>query len=67
VRPLRRAAEAEDRFWTALDEVIPPPVRGHLRNASKEVLLAVRAMLDYAIARAETPARPRSLRRVRVR
>jgi hypothetical protein len=50
-----------------LDEMIPPSVRGHLRNARKEVLLAVRAMLDYAIARAETPARTRSLRLVRVR
>jgi hypothetical protein len=42
-------------------------VRGHLRNARREILLAVRAMLDYAIARAEAPARPRNLRRVRVR
>jgi hypothetical protein len=67
LRPFRRAAEVEDKVWMALDEVIPPAVRGHLRNARREVLLAVRAMLDYAIARAETPAEPRRPRHVRVR
>lgn len=67
MRPLKRAAEAEDRFWSAVDEVIPPPVRTHLRNARREALLALRAMLDYAIAHAETSPRPRNLRRVRVR
>jgi len=65
-RPLRRAAEMEDKLWIALDEAVPPGVRTHLRSATKEVLLAIRALLDYAIARAETPARPQRPRRVRV-
>ena len=65
-RPLRRAAEMEDKLWIALDEAVPPGVRTHLRSATKEVLLAIRALLDSAIARAETPARPQRPRRIRV-
>ena len=65
-RPFKRAAEMEDKLWFALDEVVPPGVRVHLRSATKEVLLAIRALLDYAIARAETPARPERPRRIRV-
>jgi len=65
-RPFRQAADIEDRFWDALDEVIPPPVRTHLRNARREVLLAVRAMLDYAITRTDPASGPRRPRRVRV-
>jgi hypothetical protein len=65
-RPFKRAAEMEDKLWLALDEMVPPGVRTHLRSAAKEVLLAIRAMLDYAIARAETPARPERPRRIRV-
>jgi len=66
MRPLKQAAEVEDRLWTALDELIPPPVITHLRGARREVLLAIRAMLDYAIAGAKAPAPPRRPRRVRV-
>jgi hypothetical protein len=65
-RPIKRMADLEDRFWLALDEAVPPAVRTHLRTATKEVLLAMRAMLDQAITRAESPARPRRPRRVRV-
>lgn len=67
VRPLRRAADIEDRFWRALEEVIPPRTRAHLRNARREVLLAIRELLDYAIARAEAQgSAPRKPRRVKV-
>jgi len=66
LRPLKRAAELEEMLWFSLDEAIPPVVRTHLRSAGKEVLLAVRAMLDHAIEQAATPARPRRPRRVRV-
>lgn len=66
VRPLKRASELEEWFWFSMDEAIPPVVRTHLRSAGKEVLLAIRAMLDHAITQAETPGRPRRPRRVRV-
>jgi hypothetical protein len=66
-RPLRRAAELEDRFWMALDQLVPSTARTHLRNAQREVLLAVRALLDYAVERTEAPAHAKRPRRVRVR
>lgn len=66
-RPLKRASDLEERFWLTLDEAIPPGVRTHLRSAAKEVLLAIRALLDEAITRAETPAHPRQPRKIRVR
>lgn len=66
VRPFKRAADFEDRLWMTLDEAVPPVVRTHLRSAAKEVLLAVRAMLDHTIEQAGTSARPRRPRRVRV-
>lgn len=33
--------------------LIPEPSRGHFRTASKEALLALRSLLDWAIERAE--------------
>jgi hypothetical protein len=66
VRPLKRASDLEERLWMTLDEAVPPVVRTHLRSAGKEVLLAIRAMLDHAIEQAGTPAQPRRPRRVRV-
>ena len=48
-RPLRRAADWEDRFWGALQGAVPQEVRAHLRGARKEVLLAVRAVIDETL------------------
>ena len=67
MRPLKRASDLEEQLWMTLDEAVPPAVRTHLRSAAKEVLLAIRALLDEAITRAEPSARPRPPRRVRVR
>ncbi|HLJ58251.1 MAG TPA: hypothetical protein VKZ50_00790 [bacterium] len=65
-RPRRvRTAEGE-RILRTLNEFVPPAARTHLRQARREVLLAIRDVLDHAIARAETAARARRLRRVRV-
>lgn len=66
MRPLKRASDLEERLWMTLDEAVPPVVRTHLRSAGKEVLLAIRAMLDHAIEQAGTSGRPRRPRRVRV-
>jgi hypothetical protein len=51
--------------WT-INELVPLSARTHLRQARREVLLAVRDVLDHAIGRLETAARARRLRRVRV-
>lgn len=49
-----------------INELVPLSTRTHLRQARREVLLAVRDLLDHAIARLESVARSRRLRRVRV-
>ncbi len=60
VRPFKRAAAWEDRFWQALEGAVPQEVRVHLRNARREVLLAVKAAVDEVVAKSErAPARPR--------
>ncbi len=47
--------------------LVPPEVRTHLRAARKERLLALRAWVDVAIARAdEPPERPRRAESVRI-
>lgn len=65
VRPFRALAEAEDRFWEAVEGAVPSDVRDHLAAARRELLLAVRATVDSALARLEgkgTPAKPRRVR-----
>ncbi len=54
------------RVARTVNELVPLSARTHLYQARREVLLAVRDVLDYAIARLETAARSRRLRRVRV-
>ncbi len=49
-----------------INELVPLTARTHLNQARREVLLALRDVLDHAIARVETAARSRRLRRVRV-
>lgn len=67
-RPFRALAEAEDRFWQAMDLAMPADVRGHLANARREFLLAVRAAVDRTLDRLEGGAsRQRPRRRVRVK
>lgn len=50
-----------------LERMLPPEARQHLRAAQRERLLAVRALIDAAIKRAEEapderPRRPESVR-----
>jgi hypothetical protein len=54
------------RVARTINELFPLSARTHLYQARREVLLAVRDVLDHAIARLETAARSRRLRRVRV-
>jgi len=65
-RPFRALAEAEDRFWDAMDHVVPSNVRHHLTNARREFLLAIRATIDSAIERVDGGAAPRRPKRVKV-
>jgi BMFP domain-containing protein YqiC len=44
-------------------KLFPPEVRGHLRSARKEQLLAARAMLDHWIARLDRAPAERVRRR----
>jgi hypothetical protein len=49
------------------DWLLPPEGKQHARNARKEVLLAMRSILDAAIARQEAgPAPRRTPRRVEI-
>jgi hypothetical protein len=67
VRPFRALAEAEDRFWEAVEQAVPTNVRDHLAAARRELLLAVRATVDSALARLEGKGAPVRPRRVRVK
>ena len=55
-----RAAGGEfDQLVTALEsvaELVPPDLRRRLREAVRELLLAVRALIDWYIERSERPA-----------
>lgn len=68
----RRLRRMESRrmptFRSLLREMLPPEVRGHLRAAQKEQLLAARAFLDHWIERAERERaeRPRGRERITV-
>ncbi len=50
LRPFRKAAAWEDRFWRVLEGAVPAEVRTHLRNARQEILLAVKAVVDETVA-----------------
>jgi len=49
LRPFRRAAVWEDRFWRVLKGAVPREVRTHLQNARQEILLAVKAVVDETV------------------
>jgi hypothetical protein len=61
------------RVARALNDLMPPAARAHLRQARREMLMAIRDILEHAIGRAQTAARAqaagqaRRLRRVRVK
>jgi hypothetical protein len=50
-----------------MPRMVPEEVKGHLRAARRETLLAVRAVLDKAIERLEQePAAPKKVTRIKV-
>ncbi len=65
-RPHRGRGADGTRVARALGDLVPSTALGHLRQARREVLLAVRDVLDHVISRAEGAGRPRRLRRVKV-
>jgi hypothetical protein len=66
-RPLKALAEAEERFWDAVEQAVPSDVRDHLAAARRELLLAVRSAIDGALDRLEGAPSPRKPRRVKVK
>ncbi len=67
LRPMRALAEAEERFWEAMEEAVPSDVRDHLSNARREFLLAVRATVDTALDRLGGSPAQRKPKRVAVK
>ncbi len=67
LRPFRALAEAEDRFWDAVEMAVPSDVRDHLATARRELLLAIRLTVDSALSRLEGSVPARRPRRVKVR
>lgn len=65
----QRLADLESRdadgggLEAMITRLFPPEVRGHLRSARKEQLLAARAMLDHWIARLDRAPAERVRRR----
>ena len=43
------------RFKPPLGKIVPDEARGHVKAARKEMLLALRSLIDAAIARSEEP------------
>jgi hypothetical protein len=50
-RRTARRVTLESRLWRALRGALPAEAHGHLRSARREILLAVRAVVDEAVAR----------------
>jgi len=54
------------RFKVPGLSIMPEATRGHLRMAGKEVLLALRSVLDKAIERAEEAEKTRAKKRTKI-
>ncbi len=48
------------------DEVLPEEFRKHLVNASKEVLLAFRCLIDEGIKKLEEPKEKKKLKKIEI-
>jgi hypothetical protein len=67
--PLCRLYEARDVFQDGIRECVPREVGAHLNRAGREVLLAVRALLDeglQSVARETKQGSRRKFQRVKV-
>jgi len=54
------------RFKAPGISVMPEATRSHLRAAHKEILLALRSLLDMAIQRAEEAEKPKTKERTKI-
>ena len=54
------------RFKPPLGEVVPDETRGHVRAARKEMLLALRSLVDAAIGRVEEVEKKAEKRRTKI-
>lgn len=54
------------RFKAPMFSILPEATRGHLRTARKEVLLALRSLLDKEIERVEKAEKTKAKRRTEI-
>ncbi len=61
--PLCALCEAQEAFREGISECVPPEVSSHLNRAGRELLLAVRALLDRGLEALVEEPKPGSRRR----
>ena len=54
------------RFKPPLGKIVPDETRGHVRAARKEMLLALRSLIDAAIGRVEEAEKKAEKRRTKI-
>ena len=54
------------RFKPPLGKIVPDETRGHVRAARKEMLLALRSLVDAAIVREEEAGKKAEKRRTKI-
>jgi len=54
------------RFKPPLGKIVPTEARGHIRAARKEMLLALRSLVDAAIVREEDAEKKAGKRRTKI-
>ena len=54
------------RLKPPLDKIVPDETRGHIRAARKEMLLALRSLVDAAIVREEEAGKKTEKRRTKI-
>lgn len=62
----RPGEEIVFRFKSPSISIMPEATRSHFRTAEKEVLLALRSLLDKAIERAEEAEKPKTKKRTKI-
>ena len=61
--PLCSLYQAQDAFQKGIEECVPVEVSAHLNRAARELLLAVRALLDKGLENLVSEAKPGSRRK----
>ncbi|MBZ0160262.1 hypothetical protein [Candidatus Methylomirabilis sp.] len=61
--PLCALYEAQEGFQQGVRECLPPEVSGHVNQAGRELLLAVRALLDRGLGAVASEPKPGSRRK----